>query len=222
MSSPRRGGLDQHLGQRRGALQAQVQALAGDRVDAVGGVAQQGRARRRQPLGELQAERIGEDRPLDRRPRPGSRRSGAAGGRGTSPAGRPSAPRRGARLSVQTRLARSSVSGRMANGPPRQEILVRHALVRPRQPHGRHHAGLRIVPADRADPGLARGSTEPRPSAPTTSGARQHPAVGQGDRAPRAARTRRSATRAGASTSMPAADHRLRPAPARMWRFSSR
>ena len=123
-----------------------------------------------QPLGQLQAERIGEDRALHRRSRPGSRRTGAAGGRGRSPAGRPSAPRRAPCVSVQTRLARLSVSGRMANGPPGRKYSWATPSCGALQPHGRHHAGLADSPSrwrrcrpPRGSP--SRGPRRPPPAA---------------------------------------------------------
>ena len=39
MSRPRRSRLDDRLGQRRDVAEAEIEALPGDRVDAVGGIA---------------------------------------------------------------------------------------------------------------------------------------------------------------------------------------
>ena len=58
-------GLDDRLGQRRGILEAEVQTLPGDRVDAVRGVAGQREARRDEGAGERQAERPGAGLALD-------------------------------------------------------------------------------------------------------------------------------------------------------------
>ena len=58
-------GLDHRLGQRRRILEAEIEALAGDRVDAVRGVADQREARRHEVARQRQAERPGARLALD-------------------------------------------------------------------------------------------------------------------------------------------------------------
>ena len=65
------GALDQHFGQGGGVAEAEVEPLAGDRMDAVRGIADQGEARVGDPRGMVEAERITETRPASAtRPKP--------------------------------------------------------------------------------------------------------------------------------------------------------
>ncbi len=127
-SSPSPARVGDHLGQGGRVLQAHIQPLAGDGVDAVGGVADQGGAR------------LGDDR-LDHGAGPADRRSAAPTSRhlaqGVAEAAGAGEPRRpqteradqrlglGPAFSLHTRLARSPVSGRMARGRAAHEVLVR-------------------------------------------------------------------------------------------------
>ena len=61
-------GLGQHFSQGGGVLQPHVQALTRHRMHAVSRVADQGDARRDDPLGQAERQRIDETRPLDRNP----------------------------------------------------------------------------------------------------------------------------------------------------------
>ena len=58
-------GLDDRFGKRRGILEAEIEALPGDRVDAVRGVAGQREARRDESARQRQAERPGARLVLD-------------------------------------------------------------------------------------------------------------------------------------------------------------
>ena len=59
-------GLDDRFGKRRRVLEAEIEALAGDRVDAMGGVAGEREARRDEVARQRQAERPGARRSLHR------------------------------------------------------------------------------------------------------------------------------------------------------------
>ena len=120
-------------------------------MNAVGRIPQQGDARGHESLGQLQAERIGENGPLDREfaqeltepPR-------QMGLEHLRPGGFQRLAPRGALGPDQ---AGPIVSQRQdCEGATGQEVLMRYAAMRPFHPHRRHHAGLRIVPADGANP----------------------------------------------------------------------
>ena len=74
-AQPRR--IQQRFRQRRGIFQAQIQALAGDGMNAMGAIARQGKARPHKVARQMETQRIGPARAHHFRRRPDARRSGA-------------------------------------------------------------------------------------------------------------------------------------------------
>ena len=111
--------VDDRLGQRRGVAKAEIEALPGDRMDAVRGVAEQREARPHEIARQRQAERIGAARAPSSSIAPSrwpKRRSSSTRNTKSSLAHQLLARRRF--RSVQTSDERLPLSGRMANGPP--------------------------------------------------------------------------------------------------------
>ena len=148
LAQPRR--IQHRFGQRRGILQAQIQALTGDGMDAMGAIARQRETRPHIIARQMEVERIGPARahhfgraqmraetcaPLRRRNRFVQRQHGGRLVLGFGPDQRRAVSRHG-----QNR-----------EWAGRQEMLIGHAIVRPFMLHGGDDAGLRIGPADHAD-----------------------------------------------------------------------
>ena len=145
-------GLDDRFGKRRGILEAEIEALPGDRVDAVRGVAGQREARRDEGARQRQAERPGARLVLDADLAElqaeallelGLEQERIAGdqffgvGRALGPDDR------------------RAVAGQRQDGerPGRQEMLLGAAIVRPLMRDRADDAGLAVLPADGLDAG---------------------------------------------------------------------
>ena len=132
MSRPRRSRLDDRLGERRHVAEAEIEALAGDRMDAVRGVAGEREARRDEGARQRQAERKGA-RLVDDAISPSSMAEAPLelGLRRTAVVADTSRSASAVALRPHDRRAVARLSGRIANGPAGQEVLLGAAVMRP-------------------------------------------------------------------------------------------
>ena len=153
--------VDDDFGERRHVADAEIETLAGDRVDRMRRLADQ-----RQPavdiaLGQHQPDRVG---PVPAHRLDRAEKIAEPGRELDREVGSGSAVSRGASSSRSVHTIERAVPGHRQDRerPRRQKMLDRDAGMRARVPHRRDDRGLRIAPRDRADAG---GLAQRRPGA---------------------------------------------------------